>query len=242
MHLVLFYYLFFYFFFILMRKSLLKKRQSVLERVISEIGFSFVREEETFKKDKLLSEMDNNSSGEDIKMEQKWRRLRLYKSEIINWWLMTAARLWREKGGWVASTSLNYGTQKKILERREKSPNWWRQLITSLNPKSKNSSVEMTCWKFCKAKRCDLVCSSLQEWIPRQIKNYYFFSKFLHRIVSNYNILSLFCHCRHHHHHCGLVLNWKRRLNMKIRLVPTNFSLLKLSTQWMLKQTSCQTQ
>ena len=41
-----------------------------------------------------------------------------------------------------------------------------QQLITSLNPKSKNSSVEITCWKFCNANRCDLVCNSLHEWMP----------------------------------------------------------------------------
>lgn len=39
-----------------------------------------------------------------------------------------------------------------------------RQLITSLNPKSRNSSVEMTCWKFWRAKRWLFECSSRQLW------------------------------------------------------------------------------
>lgn len=37
-------------------------------------------------------------------------------------------------------------------------------LLTSLNGNKRNSSVPTTCWKFCNAYLCDLVCSSLHEW------------------------------------------------------------------------------
>lgn len=61
---------------------------------------------------------------------------------------------------------------------------------TSLIGSSKNSSVPTTCWKFCKAKQCDLMWSSLQECIsvnhnPTRI-NYGFFVRFDYTHLQNF--------------------------------------------------------
>lgn len=44
------------------------------------------------------------------------------------------------------------------------------QKRTSLNGKSKNSSVPTTCWKFCNAYLCDRVCSSLHECASAKVR------------------------------------------------------------------------
>lgn len=41
---------------------------------------------------------------------------------------------------------------------------------TSANGSKRNSSVLTTCWKFCSAKQCDFVCSSLHECVSAKLR------------------------------------------------------------------------